>query len=482
MQSSQLPLIAIVGRPNAGKSTLFNRLLGRPAAIIEDQPGVTRDRLYGEVDYDGYRFILVDTGGLDLENEHSYMPALAKQASMAIDEADAIIFMADAKAGVTPQDHQVANLLRRSHKPVFLAINKIDSEKRELLINDFYELGFDKLYSISSSHGLGIGELFEEIFDQLGMVRTIEDEVAAKIDNLDEDQLEREAIEALENSDDAPAAQPKVEDHGPVRIALVGRPNVGKSSLVNALLGQERVVVANMPGTTRDAIDSDLEYNGRQYTIIDTAGLRKRNNIQAGVERFAVVSALRALERADVAIMVFDTAESFGEQDFRIMSLAEEKGCGLVMALNKWDLVPDEAKDAKAASEYVGKSFPTMAHVPVITTSALKGRNVYALLDEATKVADKRATRIPTSELNRLLEALVAQHGAPASNRRRSKFFFITQVSVCPLVFVISVSNKDGIDDHYKRYLINGIRQRYHLGGVPIRLIFRQRGTSTNHK
>ncbi len=479
MPPATLPLIAIVGRPNVGKSTLFNRLLKRPAAIIEDIPGVTRDRLYGEVVYDGYRFILVDTGGLDLENNHTYMPALVKQATLAIDEADAIIFMTEAKSGLNPQDNQVAELLRKAGKPTFLAVNKSDSEKRQLLSSEFYELGFSELYPISASHGLGIDELFSAIFAALNM--TPEPEAADEETRFNE--LADAALASAEAAEAAGEQQPvdtADKRAKALRIAIVGRPNVGKSSILNAILGEERALVANMPGTTRDAIDSKLTYKGREYIIIDTAGLRKKNSIDAGIERFAAASAIRALERADIAIMVLDSAASFGEQDIRIMSLAEEKGCGLVIALNKWDLVPDKARDAKAASEYVGKTFPALSHVPVVTTSAVSGRNLYTLLDTATKVADLRATRIPTSELNRLLERLVAQHAPPAGKRRRAKFFFITQVATSPVVFVISLSNKDGVDDNYKRYIINGIRERYHLQGVPIRLILRQRGKSSD--
>ena len=469
MPPAILPLIAIVGRPNVGKSTLFNRLLKRPAAIVEDEPGVTRDRLYGEVTYDDYRFILVDTGGLDLENNHSYMPSLLKQAGLAIDEADAVIFMTEAKSGLNPQDSQVAALLRKAGKPTFLAVNKADSEKRQMLSAEFYELGFSEVFPISASHGLGIDDLFSAIFASLKM----EPDKAPLAADEALDELAEKALEAAENGADE---QVEIPAAGPLKIAIIGRPNVGKSSILNALLGEERALVANMPGTTRDAIDTALTYKDRDYIIIDTAGLRKKNNIAAGVERFAAVSAIRALERADVAIMVLDSATSFGEQDIRIMSLAEEKGCGLVIALNKWDLVPDKARDAKAAGEYVGKTFPALAHVPVVTTSAVTGRNIYTILDTATKVANLRATRIPTSELNRLLERLVAQHAPPALKRRRAKFFFITQVGTAPVVFVISVSNKESVDDNYKRYIINAIRERYHLQGVPIRLILRERG------
>ncbi len=469
MPPAILPLIAIVGRPNVGKSTLFNRLLKRPAAIVEDEPGVTRDRLYGEVTYDDYRFILVDTGGLDLENNHSYMPSLLKQAGLAIDEADAVIFMTEAKSGLNPQDSQVAALLRKAGKPTFLAVNKADSEKRQILSAEFYELGFSEVFPISASHGLGIDDLFSAIFASLKMEP---DKTPLAADEA-LDELAERALKAAENGADE---QVEIPAAGPLKIAIIGRPNVGKSSILNALLGEERALVANMPGTTRDAIDTALTYKDRDYIIIDTAGLRKKNNIAAGVERFAAVSAIRALERADVAIMVLDSAASFGEQDIRIMSLAEEKGCGLVIALNKWDLVPDKARDAKAAGEYVGKTFPALAHVPVVTTSAITGRNIYTILDTATKVANLRATRIPTAELNRLLEHLVAQHAPPALKRRRAKFFFITQVGTSPVVFVISVSNKESVDDNYKRYIINAIRERYHLQGVPIRLILRERG------
>ncbi len=469
MPPAILPLIAIVGRPNVGKSTLFNRLLKRPAAIVEDEPGVTRDRLYGEVTYDDYRFILVDTGGLDLENNHSYMPSLLKQAGLAIDEADAVIFMTEAKSGLNPQDSQVAALLRKAGKPTFLAVNKADSEKRQILSAEFYELGFSEVFPISASHGLGIDDLFSAIFASLKMEP---DKTPLAADEA-LDELAERALKAAENGADE---QVEIPAAGPLKIAIIGRPNVGKSSILNALLGEERALVANMPGTTRDAIDTALTYKDRDYIIIDTAGLRKKNNIAAGVERFAAVSAIRALERADVAIMVLDSAASFGEQDIRIMSLAEEKGCGLVIALNKWDLVPDKARDAKAAGEYVGKTFPALAHVPVVTTSAITGRNIYTILDTATKVANLRATRIPTAELNRLLERLVAQHAPPALKRRRAKFFFITQVGTAPVVFVISVSNKESVDDNYKRYIINAIRERYHLQGVPIRLILRERG------
>ncbi len=472
MPPAILPLIAIVGRPNVGKSTLFNRLLKRPAAIVENEPGVTRDRLYGEVTYDDYRFILVDTGGLDLENNHSYMPSLLKQANLAIDEADAIIFMTEAKSGLNPQDSQVAALLRKAAKPTFLAVNKADSEKRQILSAEFYELGFGDIFPISASHGLGIDDLFSAIFAALKM----EPDKSAQAADEAFDELADSALSAAENGDEEGEKAGEAADKGPLKIAIIGRPNVGKSSILNALLGEERALVANMPGTTRDAIDTTLTYKDKDYIIIDTAGLRKKNSIAGGVERFAAVSAIRALERADVAIMVLDSATAFGEQDIRIMSLAEEKGCGLVIALNKWDLVPDKARDAKAAGEYVGKTFPALAHVPVVTTSALTGRNIYTILDMATKVATLRATRIPTSELNRLLERLVAQHAPPALKRRRAKFFFITQVGTSPVVFVISVSNKESVDDNYKRYIINAIRERYHLQGVPIRLILRERG------
>ncbi len=453
------PIVALVGRPNVGKSTLFNRIIGERRAIVEDVPGTTRDRLYAETEWAGVPFILVDTGGLEtLERTAAqpgepapqplsvasadFVPEIRQQAQMAIEEADVIVFLVDVREGVTAADLDVVDLLRETRKPVVLAVNKVDNQAREAEALEFWSLGLGEPHPISALHGRGIGDLLDAVVQGFPQ------------------QLEEEEDEA-------------------VRIAIVGRPNVGKSSLLNALLGQERAIVSEIPGTTRDAIDTELTWEGQQIVLVDTAGIRRRGRIQRGVEYYSVLRALRAIERADVVLLLIDATEGVTAQDTHVAGYVLEAEKGIVVIVNKWDLVKKDSYTMLNYTREVRHELNFMDYVPVLFISAKTRQRVHQVIPTALRVQQERHVRLSTAEMNRVLQEAVARHQPPSKAGKRLRFYYATQVGVAPPTFVLFVNDRNLVHFSYERYLENAIRAHYPFEGTPIRLIFRDHRRST---
>lgn len=432
------PIVALVGRPNVGKSTFFNRMIGARRAIVENQPGTTRDRLYGDTDWGGVEFTLVDTGGLVLSEADDLAQHIRQQVELAMSEADAIIFMVDAKTGLTPADEDVGDLLRRSKKPVLLAANKADNEERRLTALEFYALGLEDIFPISSLHGTGTGDLLDAVVASL------------------------------------PATE-EIEEEETLRIAIVGRPNVGKSSLVNKLLGQTRTIVSPVPGTTRDAIDSTFDWKDTRITMIDTAGIRRRGKIAAGVEKYSVLRALRAISRAEVVCLMLDVAEGVTAQDTHVVGYILEANRSIIVAANKWDLVEKDNHTFTSYQKYLRREFRFLDYVPILFISALTGQRAGQVLDTAIDVFHARHQRIPTGELNRIMQDVTARHAPPSKKGRRLRFYYATQASVAPPTFVFFVNDPELVHFSYKRYLENQIRIHFPFSGTPLLLQFRSR-------
>jgi GTPase len=433
------PIIAIVGRPNVGKSTLFNRLVGRRKAMVDDMPGVTRDRNYAEVTRFDLPFILVDTGGFEPETSDKLLQQMREQSRFAMDEADLILFVMDARAGLTPADSEVVEMLRRINKPVFYIINKVDGESQEAATGDFYSLGVDHIYTVSAEHNRGIGDLIDEV---LGAIPR--DEV---------DQVEEDVT----------------------RIAVVGRPNVGKSTLVNRLVGSERVVANPTAGTTRDAIDTRFTVNKKPYLLIDTAGIRRKGKTVEKVEKYSVMDALRSIERADVVLIVLSAEEGVTEQDSKIAGYAYEAGRGCIFVVNKWDaLTKDNASMGKFVEE-IRRSFKYLPFAPILFVSAATGQRTGKIIAEVDNVMEQYSKRVTTSDLNRVFSAATDDHHAPLDQGKRVKFYFATQVGTKPPCFVIFTNRPDGIHFSYERYIMNQFREAFGFTGTPLKLIFRGR-------
>ncbi len=530
MPLAGLPVVAIVGRPNVGKSTLFNRIVGSRTAIVEDRARTTRDRLYDATEWNGRRFIVVDTGGLERRPGDTIEERVQDQARMAIAEADVILFVVDAAAGETPADAEAAELLRTARAPVLVAVNKADNQKRELEAAEFHRLGWEETYSVSALHGRGTGDLLDALVWALPPESEEERErkraeAAAEEDweiaALDLPPLDLPALdlspEVEEDDDDGPDAlnsQHVVGDvstdgravhdrtvpptaawdaqvaadqraaRTPTGICIVGRPNVGKSSLVNALLGEERVIVSEIPGTTRDAIDTGLRWNDRALRLIDTAGVRRRGKVASGpaAERFSALRALKAISRADVAVLVIDSVDGFTAQDAHVAGYVLDEGKGLIIALNKWDLVE---KDEHTFDEYVERLRRDAAFLdfaPVLSISARTGQRVTRVLEAALDIAAERRRRIPTADLNRLLSDAAFRQTAPMVKGHRPKVYYGTQATIEPPTFVIFASDAAVIHFSYKRYLENRLREAFGFMGTPIRLIFRDRQRSPSHR
>ncbi|MEL1136236.1 ribosome biogenesis GTPase Der [Desulfitobacterium sp. THU1] len=433
------PVVAIVGRPNVGKSTLFNRLAGGLVAIVENRPGVTRDRLYRDAEWLGRKFTIIDTGGIEFVNENTPISSqMRRQAEIAIEEADVIVFVMDAQVSPTPDDDMIANTLRRSGKPVILAANKVEHfEKAELY--EFYGLGLGEPIPISAVHGMNIGDLLDEVVSHFP-------------DELDEEM-----------------------DPDTIRIAVIGRPNVGKSSLVNTLLGEERVIVSNIPGTTRDAIDSAFEHDGKHYVIIDTAGMRRKGRIEELTEQYSVARSLRAVDRSDVILMLIEAVEGVTEQDKKIAGYAHEAGKGIVLVVNKWDLVEKDDKTMNRFEKTIREELGFMQYAPTLFISAKTGQRVTKLLDLVDFVAEQNSTRVATATLNTLVREWIHLNPPPTDKGRRLKILYATQVGVKPPTFVFFVNDHELMHFSYRRYLENQVRANFGFEGSPIRMIVRQK-------
>ncbi|OGO49510.1 MAG: ribosome biogenesis GTPase Der [Chloroflexi bacterium RBG_16_68_14] len=430
------PVVAIVGRPNVGKSALFNRMLGRRQALVEEIPGTTRDRLYGDVSWRGEQFRLVDTGGLDPEAEEGYSELIRRQVELAMAEAAVLLFVVDAKDGLIPADEEVAEVLRRSGKPVYLLANKVDNEARLEAAVQFYELGLGEPIPVSAQHGTGVADVLDRVLESLPPAP------------------EEAPVEAL-------------------RLAIVGRPNVGKSMLLNAILGEERVIVSPVPGTTRDAVDTSFEFEGHALVLVDTAGLRRPGKIGAGLEHHAVLRARHALERADTALVLFDASERLTAQDLHIVGFAIKAKTGVVVVANKWDLM--EGISPTEFEQAVRRRLPFASWVSFRTTSAKTGLGITALIQEALRLCDERRRRIETGPLNALIQRAVAEQPPPPVRNQRLKLLYVTQPEVAPPTFVFFVNDASLVHFSYRRYLENVIRRRFGFDGVALRLAFRSR-------
>lgn len=432
------PIIAIVGKPNVGKSTIFNRIIGERVSIVEDTPGITRDRIYSSGEWLTHDFNLIDTGGIDLGDE-PFQQQIRAQAEVAIDEADVIIFMVNGREGVTQADEMVAKILYKSNKPVVLAVNKIDNPEMRSEIYDFYSLGFGEPFPISGSHGLGLGDLLDE---------------AAK--HFPEDD------------------EPDYDDET-IRLSLIGRPNVGKSSLINAILGEERVIVSPIAGTTRDAIDTIYSYDDQEYVLIDTAGMRKKGKVYESTEKYSVLRALKAIERSNVVLVVIDAEEGIIEQDKKVAGYAHEAGKAIVIVVNKWDTVEKDSKTMKKFEEKVRDNFQFLDYAPIAFVSALEKSRLKTLFPLITMADENHRKRVQSSTLNEVITDAVAMNPTPTDNGRRLNIFYVTQVAIQPPTFVIFVNDVELMHFSYKRFLENRIRDAFGYEGTPVHLISRKR-------
>ena len=462
-----LPLVAIVGRPNVGKSTLFNRLLRQRKAIVESEPGVTRDRLYAPAEWTGHRFTVVDTGGLDWDPETRIIALTTQQAETAIAEADVIVFVVDGTIGVTPADEAVAEVLRRSRKPLLVAVNKTDDPSRTAQTAEFFRLGLEaEILPVSAYHGTGTGDLLDAIVDRLPAMEA-EAGVLGEAEAGTVGEVEAEIAGEAETS---PAP--------PIRVAVVGRPNVGKSSLVNAFLGEERVIVADEPGTTRDAIDVPFTRDGVGYVLIDTAGLRKKAKVKGSVERYSILRTLRAVDRCDVVLLLVDATQPLTEQDKRVAGYATEAGRAMVLVVNKWDIVEKDDKTYLAYEGHLRRGLHYADWAPIVFTSAKTGKNLVRVLEAVVSVAANHRKRVPTPEVNRVFRDAVGMNPPPAEGRRRVRIGYVTQASAAPPTFVFFVNTPERVSDSYKRYLEGKAREAWGFEGTPLRLSFRAKAAS----
>ena len=461
MPSASLPVVAIVGRPNVGKSTLFNRLIGERLAIVEDVPGTTRDRVYGIGEWNGRRFTLVDTGGLELEPGSHIEERVQDQARVAMEEADVILFVVDAAAGLAPLDHELADRLRRTSKPSILVINKADNPRRELEGAEFYALGMDPAITVSAQHGRNTGDLADLLVDALPPPSAAEQAP----DWTDDDAAPGDLEELAET------------EMGPPRVAIVGRPNTGKSTFVNRVLGQERMIVSDIPGTTRDPVDTTVVVDDEPMVLVDTAGIRRRGSVQQGIERYSVLRSMKAIDRADVAVVMTDAIEGYTAQDAHVVGHVLEAGKGIVLVLNKWDAVEKDGHTADEWLKVLRREAPYLVWADIVFASAITGQRVERILREARRVADERYRRVPTADLNRVVTDAVRAHPPSHVRNRLGKVLYATQVAVAPPTFVVFVNDPELIHFSYRRYLENRIRDEYGFLGTPIRLIFRQRAS-----
>ncbi len=440
MSKKSRPIVAIVGRPNVGKSTFFNAIAGERISIVKDTPGITRDRIYADVDWLGREFTLIDTGGIEPDSSDVILSQMRSQAQIAIDTADVILFMVDGKQGLTDADDKVADMLRRSKKPVILMVNKIDSyEKQQMDVYEFYNLGMGEPYPVSSANRQGFGDLLDAIL-QIVSVKEVDEE----------------------------------EDERP-RIAIVGKPNVGKSSIINRLIGEDRLIVSDIAGTTRDAVDAAVKYNGNEYVFIDTAGLRRKNKIKEELEHFMIVRTVTAVERADIVVVVIDATEGVTEQDAKIAGIAHERGKGIIIAVNKWDAIEKNDKTAKEFEKNIRNTLSFMPYAELIFISAMSGQRLVKLYDLIDMTYQSIHLRIATGVLNEILGEATALQQPPSDKGKRLRLYYMTQAAVAPPTFVIFVNDKELFHFSYQRYIENKIREAFGFRGTPIKLIIRER-------
>ena len=433
------PIVAIVGRPNVGKSTLFNRIAEKRVSIVDDTPGVTRDRIFADAEWTGHEFALVDTGGIDFNEADELLPAMRNQAKLAMEEADVILFVVDGKVGITDVDQIIVSMLRTTKKPVVLAVNKVDNLKGVTDSYEFYGLGLGEPFAVSAVNALNLGDLLDAI------------------------------VEAL------PEEAPVEDEPDTIRVAVVGRPNVGKSSLVNALLGQERVVVSNIPGTTRDAVDTYFKQDGVTFIFVDTAGMRRRGRIDAALERYSVIRSLRAIDRADVVLMLIDAVDGVTEQDKKIAGYVHESGRASVLVVNKWDLLPKDGKTSLRYTETLRQELGFMQYAPVVFLSALTKQRVTRIPEVVKFVAEQHAMRVSTSLLNQVVRDAVGINPPPSDRGRKLKIFYATQASVRPPTIVIFVNDQELMHFSYLRFLENKLREAFGFEGTPLKLVVRPR-------
>lgn len=433
------PIVAIVGRPNVGKSTLFNIFANSRISIVEDTPGVTRDRLYATAEWLDQEFMMVDTGGIEIMNADEIAVSIRQQAQIAIKEADVILFVCDARAGITAEDADVAKMLRQSKKPIVLAVNKADSPKQELNIYEFYNLGIGEPYPVSAANHLGLGDLLDAV------VAHFPDKGASGVDDDDDE----------------------------IKVALIGRPNVGKSSIFNSLVGEERSIVSNIAGTTRDAIDTSVVRDGQKYLFIDTAGMRRKAKIDEPIEKYSIMRSLRAVDRSDVVLMVFDAVEGVTEQDKKIVGYAHEAGKAIILVVNKWDLYEKDNTSTLRYTEMLRKELVFLQYAPVVYVSAVTKQRIHRLPEVISYVAEQNAMRISTSVLNQVIEDAVAINPTPTEKGQRLKILYATQVKIKPPTFVIFVNEPEIMHFSYQRYLENKLREAFGFEGTPIQMIIR---------
>lgn len=432
-----VPIVAVVGRPNVGKSTFVNRIIQAQDAIVDSAVGVTRDRSYHRAEWNGREFMLVDTGGIEFGTDDTFGRSIREQAVRAAQEADAVVFIVDGKVGIAPGDEEVAALLRRQDTPVFLVVNKLDTPGREEAVHEFWGLGLGQPWPVSALHGHGTGDLLDALVAML------------------------------------PEAAPAVEE-GAIGVAIIGRPNAGKSSLFNRLVGNERAIVSDVPGTTRDAVDTVVEHEGRTYRLVDTAGLRRKSRIDEPVEYYSFVRAMRAIDQADVAVLVIDAAEGITDQDQRVARFAEERGCGILVVLNKWDLLGSPEQKAEVV-EQLSDKLGFIGYAPVLRTSARTGTGVGKMLPALSAVYDAYSREVPTSALNRLLADVRASGHTVSKDGRVLRLHYVTQTGTRPPVFTFFANHPRMVDSNYERYLENRLRESFDLSGTPVRLRFRQK-------
>lgn len=433
------PVVAIVGRPNVGKSTLFNIITGKKKAIVQDEPGVTRDRNYSEVEYGQKSFVLVDTGGFFIHAQEPILKEIKKQVELAIEEAEVIISVFDGKEGLNPLDKELVGYLRTLKKPVFYVVNKIDHKSHELRITDFFALGVDKIYPVSAEHGHGINEFLDDLVKLLPENKYIE-----------------------KKSYDS-------------KIVILGKPNVGKSSVINKLLGTERAIVSDIAGTTRDALDSEVRYGDKIYLFVDTAGIRRKSRISLKLEKFSVMEAIRALERVDIAILVVDAYEGISEQEQKIAQLIQEKGKGCIILMNKWDKVDKTEKTEGFYRQMIKSTLPFISYAPVIFASALTGKNMNKIFSEIDRVMLSMKRRVSTGVLNRIISELQERNPLPVYRGRRVKIYYGTQQDICPPFFILFANFPEAVPDAHIKYIENQLREKYYFVGAPIKIVFRKK-------